>query len=402
MADRFKDIVPEYLSDPEYFNFFFRFDTKLGSGCDGEVTGYFHIPTGRTIAVKTPRPNDFVAYQIIQREAKVLAHIGKSRTQENIAHMLAYQPEFGKTRCPAMFSECADFGDLLEYRHAWQEQQAACEEPWGIAEATVWKLFKDMALALDFLHNECGFVHRDVKPGNILVTCPPNERSEWVPTVPLFKLCDFSRAVEYPAPDGKIHHWAGTLTYAPPPCERHSSEPARPAGDMWSLGATLQEFALGVGPSRSRKSMICSLLLENMPIPDNEIMWSLPEYEFVFWAQYRPLNLSAFALNLYDLDELVPECYEPFSNMLEHWYKKLFTINDTQRVTSAELVRDMVPRVDKYIVAANDNAEEKDGADGVPTRRSVALSTPAPTRTVIEGGDCFVALAKAPSYKDRT
>mmetsp|Transcript_37615 Transcript_37615/g.27730 ORF Transcript_37615/g.27730 Transcript_37615/m.27730 type:complete len:103 (-) Transcript_37615:339-647(-) len=40
----------------------------------------------------------------------------------------------------------------------------------GVDEASIYKVAREMVDALDYLHNEVGIVHRDIKPQNIMVT----------------------------------------------------------------------------------------------------------------------------------------------------------------------------------------------------------------------------------------
>merc|ERR550514_1922106 len=42
----------------------------------------------------------------------------------------------------------------------------------GVPLNTVRRVAKDMLLGLDYLHRICGIIHTDLKPENVLVTCP--------------------------------------------------------------------------------------------------------------------------------------------------------------------------------------------------------------------------------------
>jgi serine/threonine-protein kinase len=109
---------------------------------------------------------------------------------------------------------------------------------------TALRLFVEMARALQMAH-DAGVVHRDIKPGNILL----NERRE-------VKIVDFGLAKLHQAADegheveGKtIFSAAGTPGYMAP--EQIRGEESRPRADVYALGVVLFYMLAGVPPHRA-------------------------------------------------------------------------------------------------------------------------------------------------------
>ncbi|MDH2444477.1 serine/threonine-protein kinase [Amnibacterium sp. CER49] len=101
------------------------------------------------------------------------------------------------------------------------------------------RVVADIASALDMLHRQ-GVVHRDVKPGNILVPDAAMERGE----TPAAKLTDFGIAqmvdgARLTAPESIL----GTAAYLSPEQVRGSR--LRPASDVYSLGLVFLEALTG-------------------------------------------------------------------------------------------------------------------------------------------------------------
>ncbi|CBX93039.1 hypothetical protein IAQ61_008766 [Plenodomus lingam] len=318
---------------------------RLGAGGDGEVVQWTHLPTKTNLAVKSSHPDDGQAGRMVEEEAKNLIMLG---AHDHIVHMIACtQSSVG----PQLFLELCDLGCLHDYRDQWCAQEKANGRPAYPSDVTIWKLLKDISLALDFIHNkhQISHVHNDMKPDNILVTRPSGWAPEGgVPIEPTFKITDFARLMAYPAaPDGHFQEFCGTYEYAPPTNERRG--PIHPAVDIWGLGASIQTFKTGLPSTVSKEAYIMEMKLRGKPYPKTNGAWRTATVRWQRRVVYRPLDVPASILREdYDLAQIGDD-YVPSSYSTECVYRMLLHHKASERVTSAALVKHVVSRADREI-----------------------------------------------------
>ncbi|KAH6618508.1 kinase-like domain-containing protein [Boeremia exigua] len=192
----------------------------------------------------------------------------------------------------------------------------------------MWKLFRDMVLALNYLHSELGtrYVHNDFKPTNILAVVPSDQTGfQAIPEEPVFKLSDFARLTPWPTPKG-IHDepFGGTPEFAPPRSEQAS--PIHPSADIWGLGATLQYMALGIVPIQSQEVFIRSRKAkgETHPRLGNHAEWMSRYWRIRIPTIFRPISVPSEVLQKhYDLPYELPD-YQQYSALLGFWYAQLW------------------------------------------------------------------------------
>src|SRR5206468_4414681 len=109
--------------------------------------------------------------------------------------------------------------------------------------------------AIGYAHR-CGVLHRDLKPGNIMLA----SRSAGVDAV---KVCDFGMAKMVPEISGGSHpdssvstglgHFCGTPAYMAP--EQACGDPPDRRTDLYAVGVLLYELVTGDVPFRAASSM---------------------------------------------------------------------------------------------------------------------------------------------------
>ncbi len=115
------------------------------------------------------------------------------------------------------------------------------KHPKGIPEDQVSKICREMASGLQAAYRE-NLIHRDIKPGNILLT-----------KAGVSKLVDFGLALHQGGSDESEEMWA-TPYYVPP--EKLDDQPDTVIGDIYSLGATFFHLLAGRPPFEADTSSI--------------------------------------------------------------------------------------------------------------------------------------------------
>ncbi|NGM15107.1 protein kinase [Verrucosispora sp. CWR15] len=206
----------------------YRLDEPVGRGGMATVWRGYDLRLQRTVAVKllsAPLLGDPAARDRIRREALAAARLD----HPGVARVYDYGEQRHLTRTPTPFL-------VMEFV-AGSTLAARLRAAGPLPPDETLRIGQQVAAALAAAHEQ-GIVHRDVKPGNIMLT----ESG--------VKVVDFGIAVgagDDPAePDGQL--W-GTPSYLPP--ELTAGAEAVPAGDVFALGVVLTECLTGQSPQRS-------------------------------------------------------------------------------------------------------------------------------------------------------
>ncbi len=200
----------------------FELIDELGGGAWGKVYLARQVTLGgRLVAVKVLWPHLAADERARQRFLDEARSMG-SLKHRNIANVIDYGEEDGTCYFAMEYVEGESLGEVI-----------AREGP--MSAGRVAELGAQIADALAHAHNR-GVVHRDIKPGNILLDC------EGRPVVTDFGIAKIGEGTGLTATGASI----GTPEYMSP--EQAEDNPVDGRSDIYSLGAVLYHMVCGQAP----------------------------------------------------------------------------------------------------------------------------------------------------------
>eukprot|EP01062_Namystynia_karyoxenos_P033074 TRINITY_DN24344_c0_g1_i1.p2 TRINITY_DN24344_c0_g1~~TRINITY_DN24344_c0_g1_i1.p2 ORF type:complete len:338 (+),score=115.04 TRINITY_DN24344_c0_g1_i1:93-1106(+) len=194
---------------------------ELGAGAGGQVNLVRLAKTGQKLAKKSVKLDDDGKRAEVERE--LTAFLG-CECEQLIRFYGAYYTE--EDHSVHLLLEYMDLGSLQDVINA----------SGAVPATVVTHITRQATLGLRYLHHEKKGIHRDLKPGNLLIN-----------TKGAVKLTDFGVARAMDDSLASAATFVGTLQYMAP-------ERLQPAGkynfkaDMWSLGLTVIQIATGEHP----------------------------------------------------------------------------------------------------------------------------------------------------------
>lgn len=228
---------------PTVFNGRYELQRHLARGGMADVYLASDKLLNRAVAVKVLFPEyarDETFVERFRREAQAAARL----THGNIVAIYDWGEEFGTYFIVMEYVEGQSLSELVRADGPLEPRQAA-------------EITAKVAGALDFAHRN-GVVHRDVKPGNIMIS-PVGE----------VKVADFGIAQALSAGDrssltqtGAV---MGTATYFSP--EQAQGQAVDPRSDLYSLGCVLFEILTGTPPFSGDSPVAIAYKHVQEPVP---------------------------------------------------------------------------------------------------------------------------------------
>ncbi|WP_165071524.1 protein kinase domain-containing protein [Paludisphaera rhizosphaerae] len=245
----------------------FLIEELIGEGGMGEVYRATQLSTGRRVAVKMLLTNasaDEKALKYFRREIHVLKNLLTPAGQGHPG-IVAFYDLFELDGVFQLVMEYVDGKNALE----WSRQYRP------LPVSTVVQIGRQLLSALAYAHSK-GYVHRDVKPSNLLVMGPTHR--------PRVKLSDFGLAKSFA--EGNLFssmtrqgEVGGSTGFLSPDHIREFRDVKEPA-DIYSAGATLYYLLANEYPYfgfNPRQANSYELILEAPPIPLRAFRPDAPE-----------------------------------------------------------------------------------------------------------------------------
>ena len=247
--------------------------SRIAIGGMGEVWQATDLVIGRTVAIKILKdeymgdPGFLERFRAEARHAALVNH-------EGIANVYDYGEEEGSAYLVMELVPGEALSTILE-----RERVLPADQVLDIVAQT--------ASALHAAH-QAGLVHRDIKPGNLLIT--PDRR---------VKITDFGIArIADQVPLTATGQVMGTVQYLSP--EQASGHPASPSTDIYSLGIVAYEALAGRRPFTGESQVAIAMAQINEAPPELPVTVAEPVRNLVFAAiakkpAERPASAQAFA-----------------------------------------------------------------------------------------------------------
>lgn len=260
----------------------------LGAGSGGSVQKALHVPSKQVVALKV------IPLDVKESVRKQIILELKTLYRNQSEYIVFLYDAFYTDGSILIGLEYMDGGSLADLLKASGK----------IEERVLANITTQVLKGLVYLHKSIHLIHRDIKPSNLLLN-----------TQGKVKIADFGVSGQLAHTLSQAVTWVGTVTYMSP--ERISGKPYSFDSDLWSLGLTLVECALGYYPYNTER--------EGKPVSFFELL----DFIVVAPAPELPSTFSP------ELRSFISECLQKApeerpsaSKLLDHAFIKKYANDD--------------------------------------------------------------------------
>ena len=227
----------------------------IGAGSTGSVYLSHDPYFRRDVAIKV--------YDVVEDEDQQRAKIAR-KMFFNEAHMVGMLQHPNILPILDAGEEDGQYYVVMEHIQGARTLEAYCRPDNLLRVDDVIKIIYKCAKALHYAHKR-GVIHRDIKPGNIMLTTDNDVR-----------IIDYGIALLRDADMSRIEGIAGSPSYMSP--EQIKSAEISPASDLYSLGAVMYELLTGFRPFRAKTlTRLLNQIIYATPAPIHTLRADVPE-----------------------------------------------------------------------------------------------------------------------------